>query len=108
MFAEAYAIENSEDEMLAVTREALERFLGEHLGHFGRAFGLHLQEADDGEFYGDLGGLCAAFLSSECERQGTPVGPKMLELRSTEEEEIPMACGTGSTALPAEDVSFEV
>jgi TorA maturation chaperone TorD len=105
---EAYAIESSEDEMLAVTREALERFLGEHLGHFGRAFGLHLQEADDGEFYGDLGGLCAAFLSSECERQGTPAGPKMLELRSTEEDEIPMACGTGSTVPPAEDVSFEV
>ena len=79
---EAYAIENHEDEMLGITREALGRFLGEHVGHFGRAFGLHLQEADDGGFYGDLGGLLAAFLSSECKRQGVPVGPKLLELRS--------------------------
>lgn len=106
---EAYALENREAEMLAVTRKALKRFLGEHLAHFGRAFGLHLQLEDDGGFYGDLGRLSAAFLSSECDRQGTPVGPEVLELRSTEEENIPMACGSGPMVAPGgDDVSFEV
>jgi len=105
---EAYALEDDDEDMLAVTRDALKRFVGEHLGHFGRAFGRRLHEADTGGFYGGLGGLCAAFLSSECARQGTEVGPEVLELRSTEEEDVPMACGTGSTVDPVEEVSFEV
>ena len=105
---EAYAWEDDDEDMLAVTRGALKRFVGEHLGRFGRAFGRHLYEADTGGFYGGLGGLCAAFLSSECERQGTEVGPEVLELRSTEEEDVPMACGTGSTVDSVEEASFEV
>jgi TorA maturation chaperone TorD len=105
---EAYAWEDDDEDMLAVTRGALKRFVGEHLGRFGRAFGRHLHEADTGGFYGGLGGLCAAFLSSECERQGTEVGPEVLELRSTEEEDVPMACGTGSTVDSVEETSFEV
>ncbi len=105
---EAYALEDDDEDMLAVTRDALKRFVGERLGHFGRAFGRRLHEADTGGFYGGLGGLCAAFLSSECERQGTDVGPEVLELRSTEEEDVPMACGSGSTVDPVEEASFEV
>lgn len=105
---EAYALEDDDEDMLAVTRDALKRFVGERLGHFGRAFGRHLHEADTGGFYGGLGGLCAAFLSSECERQGTEVGPEVLELRSTEEEDVPMACGSESTVGPVEEASFEV
>lgn len=105
---EAYALEDDDEDMLAVTRDALTRFVGEHLGQFGRAFGRGLHEADTGGFYGGLGGLCAAFVSSECERQGTDVGPEVLELRSTEEEDVPMACGTGSAVDPVEEASFEV
>jgi len=105
---EAYAFEDDDEDMLAVTRDALKRFVGERLGHFGRAFGRRLHEADTGGFYGGLGGLCATFLSSECKRQGTEVGPEILELRSTEEEDVPMACGTGSTDDPVEEASFEV
>ena len=77
-----------------VTRGAIGMFLTEHLGRFGRAFAVSLQDADDG-YYGRLGSLFEVFLTGECERFGVTVGPALLELRSTREEEAPMACGSG-------------
>ena len=95
---EAYAIEANEVEMLEVTRQAMYRFLGEHLGRFGRAFSVSLQSADPTGYYGRLGQLCEAFLRIECEHLGVPLGPPTLELRSTTEDEVPIACGSGGAS----------
>lgn len=92
---EAHALELGDAEMLEVTRLAIAKFLREHLGRFGRAFAVSLQAADPEGYYGRLGHLGDAFLAGECERFEVPAGPAMLELRSTREEEVPMACGTG-------------
>ena len=105
---EAFAIEQDDQEMFEVTRHALKKLLREHLGQFGRAVGWSLKNEDPKGFYGRLGSLCATFLKTECERQGVPVGPEVLELRTTEEEKVPMACGTGDEVSEAEQTPFEV
>ncbi|MFQ5790638.1 MAG: molecular chaperone [Acidobacteriota bacterium] len=105
---EAVALETGDQEMFEVTRGTLKRFLTDHLGRFGRAFGLGLAREDGEGFYGKLGVLCEALLRSESERLGVPVGPDFLELCSTEEENLPMACGEDTEAVLADGASFEV
>jgi len=105
---EAFALEQGEQEMLEVTRHALKKLLREHLGRFGRAVGSRLQQEDRDGFYGRLGSLCSLFLRTECERQGVPVGSEVLELLSSEEERVPMACGTGDEELGTGETSFDV
>jgi TorA maturation chaperone TorD len=92
---EAYALEHHNEEMLGITRGALLSFLRDHLGRFGCAFAASLEREDPGDFYRRLGGVCRAFLESACTRLGVPVGPRFLELRSFEEDGVPMACGEG-------------
>lgn len=48
--------------------------------------GWSLKSEEPDGFYGKVGSLCATFFKNECERQGAPVGPKVLELPTTEEE----------------------
>lgn len=106
---EAHALTNGDTKMYGVTRAALKRFLSEHLGRFGRAFGSSLLREDPEGFYGALGNLCEKFLRSECEREGVPVGPEFLELSPAEEDDVPMACGDGSEAMsPERAAAFEV
>ncbi len=82
-----------------VTREAIRKFLREHLGRFGRAFARDLRQADRGGLYGRMGGLLEAFLAVECERLGVPLGPAAMELRPEEPDDVPAACGTGDDGL---------
>ena len=91
---EAYAVEQRDDEMFEVTRGAMRSFLRDHIGRFGWAFGFSLQKEDRDGFHGALGTVCVAFLDSECRRFGVPVGPKLLQLRSGEDDKVPMACGS--------------
>lgn len=101
---EAWAIQAGDAEMLEVTRKAACDFLGSHLGRFGVAFGATLSREDPEGFYGRLGDLCAALLKTECGRLGLRVGPEFMEMRSTEDDGVPMACGSDScpTAEPGE------
>ena len=99
---EAYALEQGDEDMLEQTCRAQRLFLKDHLGRFGPAVGRKLAREDEG-FYGVLGRICAAFLEGECRRLGLPVGPAHLELRSTEPDDVPMACGTESSLLQIED-----
>ncbi len=96
---ECWAQAHGDDEMAEVTRSAARTFLGDHLARFGRAFARSLQEAARDELYGALGGLCEALLRVECERLDLPLGPDVLELRSTEPDGVPMACGSGDDEL---------
>lgn len=90
---ETYAMEGGEVEMLELTRKAGALFLRDHLGRFGRAFGARLAGEDAGGFYGRLGAALSAFLAGECRRLGVSAGPELMELRSTEDDAVPMACG---------------
>ncbi len=95
---EAYALEKGDDPMLAATRRAIHLFLKEHLGRFGRAFGRGLKRHDSEGFLGKSGDLLFDFLTLQCRRLGIEAGPSQLPLRSTEEDQVPMACG-GETEL---------
>ena len=99
---EAYALEHEDSTMWEETRRAGRLFLRDHLGRFGPAFAQKLVRADERGFYGALGNLCFAFLSSECERVGVTAGPVGLELRPAMDDRVPMACGSEGecTALP--------
>jgi len=105
---EAFALERDDRDMLEVTGLAVKKLLGEHLGRFGRAIGWRLRQENRNGFYGRLGSLCAVFLRIECERQTVPVGPEVLELRSSEEERVPMACGTVHDGQETGATTFEV
>lgn len=89
---EAHALEVGETAMLAETRRATRAFLRDHLGRWAAAFGNKLAREDPGGFYGALGGLCTAFVVSECRRVGVSAGPDFLRLRSPDLAAAPMGC----------------
>lgn len=91
---EAWALDAGDDEMLAVTRQAARKFLRRHLGRFGRAFAHGLERASGEEFYRRLARSFDAFLRVVCAGFRVEVGPELLELRSAEEDRVPMACGS--------------
>jgi len=91
---ECWAIEHGDAELAEVTLTAVGTFLSRHLARFGRAFARSLQETELHGFYNGLGRLCEGFLLVECDRLGIAVGPEVLELRSTEPDSVPMACGS--------------
>ena len=98
---QAWAIQQEDAEMLEVTRKAASDFLKDHLGRFGVAFGAALAREDPDGFHGRLGELCVALLKGECGRLGLNVGPEFMQMRSTEDDGAPMACG--SDACPETD-----
>lgn len=97
---EAYALAVPDDEMAGVTSAACRRFVGEHVGRFGRAFARNLEDAAGEGFYAALARLCDAFLVVECRRLGVPVGTETLELRAWNPNDAPMACGTACAGQP--------
>ncbi len=103
---EAYAIKNNDDAMLDVTSKAQSRFLRDHLGTFARAFACRIERADSDGFFGALGALCGAFIQSEAKRIGITLGPEHMQLRSTEEDNVPMACASCPQA-PGNDTDPE-
>ncbi len=97
---EAHALGCNDDDMLEETRKAQRRFLGDHLGRFGRALGRRLARADGDGFFGALGTLCAAFVEAEGRRLDVPVGPEHLQLRPDSPDAVPMACASCPDAPP--------
>jgi TorA maturation chaperone TorD len=83
----------------AATRQAARRFVREHLGCFGRTFGLLLAREDDGGFYGTLGSLLVAFLDREHERLGLPPASPALTLRPFSPDDATACGGSGSSPL---------
>lgn len=100
---EAWAIQEGDTEMLEVTRDAAAGFLKDHLGRFGVAFGATLSREDPHGYYGRLGELCVALLKAECQHLGLPAGPEFMQMRSTEDDGVPMACGSGSCPATGPD-----
>jgi len=74
-------------------------FLREHLGQFGRALGRSLAQEADHRFYQAAGEVLFDFLTAECRHHGIPAGPEFLQLRSTSEMDVPMACSSECSLL---------
>ena len=90
---EALALEMGDDASLEETRKAARLFLRDHVGRFGRALARLLAQQDSQGFFAKLGCLLGELLTLECSRVGVSPGPLQLELRSAEEDKVPMACG---------------
>jgi len=90
---EAYALETRDDAMLEGTRRGARLFLQEHLGKFGRAVALSLQETGEKGFYAGLGRVLHECLLLDSRRQGIETGPPGLQLRPESESDVPMQCG---------------
>ncbi len=90
---QAYALEQGDESMGKETRRATRLFLKEHLGRFGRAFGAQMKKHDPEGFLGKTGDFTFEFLAVECRRLDLEPGLIQLPLRSTAEDEVPMACG---------------
>ncbi len=96
---QAYALEQGDESMEKETRKATRLFLKEHLGRFGRAFGAQMKKHDREGVLGKAGDLLLEFLTVECRRLGLEPGLMQLPLRSTAEDQVPMACGGGESDL---------
>ena len=99
---EAYALEQQDDVMAEASIGATKLFLREDLGRFGRALGFQLEKHDPEGFLGNTGALLSEFLRFECRRLGVQIGSPHLSLRSTEDDQVPMACSTGSDLVQLE------
>ncbi len=99
---EAYALQCGDGAMLEETRKATRLFLSGHLGRFGRAFARLLREHDVEGFFGRLGQILDDFIAFECRRMQIQAGPPLLRLRSSEEDNVPMACGGESDSTEME------
>ena len=99
---EAYALDHQDPEMLEETRKATRLFLRDHLGRFLPAFAKKLSREDRSGFYGTLARLGLAFVDLESSRFTVPLGAINLGLRPTDDDRVPMACGSGAecTAMP--------
>jgi len=96
---QAYALEHRDESMEKETRKASRLFLKEHLGRFGRAFGAQMKKHDREGFMGKAGDFTLEFLTVECHRLDLEQGLMQLPLRSTAEDQVPMACGGGESDL---------
>jgi DMSO reductase family type II enzyme chaperone len=96
---EAYALEQSDAEMLETTRGAQRLFLKDHLGRFVPAFVKRLNRENPEGFYGALGNLCYDFVRLECARFDLPLGSELLRLRPTDLMDQCFTCGSGEELI---------
>jgi len=96
---QAYALEHGDESMEKETRKATRLFLKEHLGRFGRPFGAQMKKHDPEGFMGKAGDFTFEFLTVECRRLDLEPGLMQLPLRSSAEDQVPMACGGGESDL---------
>lgn len=96
---EAYAIEQSDMNMLQETRKAQKLFLKEHLARFLPSFAnLLIRENQDG-FYASLARLARAFILRECARYNISAGPERLRLRPKVRVDECFTCGAGEEVI---------
>lgn len=85
---------------LAVTQDAQRKFLRDHLGRWGVAFGRRLQAHGTGTFLGVAGKLLQALLLFECRHFALTPGPELMELRATGTAEEMVADQSCVAAVP--------
>jgi TorA maturation chaperone TorD len=97
----ALHLEEDDRENGVVVEDAQRQFLRDHLARTGCAFASSLVDDSSRDFYVALGRFCGALLRVECGLLDVQAGPAYVPLRSTEEDETPMACGSCDLASGA-------
>ena len=96
---EGWAFENGNGHDPTVEVAVQRAFLRDHLGRFGCAFAGSLRREAEHEFYSTLAALASKFLTSECHRMDVPIGPEYLEIRSDQDDGLPMGCESSCSLL---------
>jgi TorA maturation chaperone TorD len=96
LYKQACAIDEDADEPAQVCKEAIRRFLADHLGRWGPAFALRLTRVAGDDWLSVVGELLLEWLSQECARMDVPLGSCDLPLRSPKEQD---AIGCAACAL---------
>ncbi|HVR75643.1 MAG TPA: molecular chaperone TorD family protein [Planctomycetota bacterium] len=99
-FKEAYDLTRGESSSVDEVRRVERLFLKDHLGRFVRAFAKEVAREAGHPLYRALGELCFRFLTIECRAAGVAPGPQFLALRSDQEDDVPMACGSSCPLVP--------
>lgn len=99
---EACALLRNDDSMLQETRKGICLFLQNHVGRFALAFARELKKCEPAEFFGSVADVLFALIHFECPRLSIEPGPALLSLRSTQEDNVPMACGSESDPIQIE------
>jgi DMSO reductase family type II enzyme chaperone len=98
---EAHALEyQSEDEGIAVLRDAQKKFLREHLGRWSPAFARRLTRMADGTALGALARLLGEFIKLECALLNVPPGSEDLLLRPVDDAAERLCDSCGIHTLP--------
>lgn len=92
-FKEALAEENDNQEGLELCRDAQRKFLLDHAAFWMPAFFQRVQDAEPNGFHAHLSALAAALLESWCDSLHIPLGPRWLDLRPVEDDDMSIACG---------------
>ena len=106
---EAYALEHNDQEMLTETCKAEKLFLRDHLGRFVPTFASQLRGENGAGLYAKFADLCMQVVAADCGRLQVPLGPSSLALRPSDDNRVPMACGSGveCAAMPGNCASEE-
>jgi|CXWL01.1.fsa_nt_gi TorA maturation chaperone TorD len=96
---EGWAFENGNGHDPAAAVAVQRAFLRDHLGRFGCAFAGSLRREAGHEFYRALAALASEFLAFECRRLDVPIGPEYLEIRSDQDDGLPMGCESSCSLL---------
>ena len=88
----AYYLEKYDWDSAAAVYRARWLFLQDNLGRFGRAFAVSLMKAADHPFYRGAAEFCEILLATDCRHLGVELGSRLISLRSTEDDGVPVAC----------------
>jgi TorA maturation chaperone TorD len=91
---EAHALE-AEDAAMAEEAARVQRlFMRDHFGAFARTVCANLANLSHAPWHAAIGEFGSALIESECKRLDVPLERAYLSLRSVEDVEVPMACGS--------------
>lgn len=91
---QAYALEANDLDTAAECDRVQRLFLRDHFVSFAHTFFIRVKQQPEAPWHAAAATFAAAFLDSECERFDLVADRTYLPLRSNEEVEVPMACGS--------------
>jgi len=104
---QAHAIEAGDNENTAEIVRSQRIFLRDHLSRFGRTFFFRVLQEADGTWHAAAAELGSTFLDAECHRLEVPIERAYLPLRPDDSFDVPLTCGSCSTACGGDDSAAE-
>lgn len=102
---EAYALaQNHGSDRLAIVRDAIRRYLQDHLARWVPAFAARLESKANDGFYAALARLLSAFVAEEALRFGVTPGPATIVSGEMQGDDAPAGCegcSVGAIPIPA-------